>query len=55
MERLNKFMAASGVASRRKCDELISDGRVTVNGETVTSLGTQIDLQKDKVALDGKQ
>lgn len=47
-------MAASGVASRRKCDELISDGRVTVNGETVTSLGTQIDLQKDKVALDGK-
>lgn len=54
MERLNKFMAAAGVASRRKCDELISDGRVTVNGDTVTSLGTQIDLQKDKVALDGK-
>jgi len=54
MERLNKFMAAAGVASRRKCDELISEGKVEVNGQIVTSLGTQIDPQKDKITLEGK-
>ncbi|MCR4437559.1 MAG: pseudouridine synthase [bacterium] len=54
MVRLNKFLAGCGVASRRACGELIRSGRVTVNGQTVTSLGTRIDEQKDEVAVDGQ-
>lgn len=41
--RLQKYMASCGVASRRKCEELIREGKVTVNGEVVTELGTQVD------------
>ena len=53
--RLNKFLSNSGVASRRKCDELISQGKVFVNGKVVTELGLQINEKKDKVTVEGKQ
>ena len=53
--RLNKFLSNSGVASRRKCDELISQGKVFVNGKVVTGLGLQINEKKDKVMVEGKQ
>lgn len=52
-ERLQKVMAASGVASRRKCEDLIQQGRVFVNGIQVTELGTKIG-RKDQVEVDGK-
>lgn len=51
--RLNKFIAQSGVASRRKADLLIEAGRVAVNGRVTRELGTAIDPIKDKVAVDG--
>lgn len=51
--RLQKYMADCGVASRRKCEEMIIDGRVMVNGITVTELGTKVD-ENDTVLLDGK-
>ncbi len=53
--RLNKFLAEAGVASRRKADELIEQGRVDVNGKTVTKLGTEIDPEKDEVRVDGEK
>lgn len=53
--RLNKFLAASGVCSRRKADELILEGRITVNGKTVTELGMKIRPVKDKVFFNEKQ
>ena len=52
--RLQKFMAQCSVASRRACEEIILQGRVKVNGETVTQLGTQVQ-EGDKVELDGKR
>lgn len=52
--RLNKYLAMCGVASRRKADELIQQGRVTVNGQVITQLGTKINPTKDKVTIDGK-
>lgn len=54
-ERLQKVMANSGVASRRACEELISEGRVTVNGEVVRELGTKVDLMRDVVEVDGRR
>ena len=45
--RLQKFLADQGIASRRKCEELIEDGRVKVNGKTV-ELGFKVDPEKDK-------
>ena len=53
VERLQKVMAASGVASRRKCEEIISAGRVKVNGELITELGTKVS-KKDLITVDGK-
>ena len=53
MERLPKFMAACGVASRRKCEEIIKEGRVSVNGIPVLEMGIQIDPEKDCVTVDG--
>lgn len=53
--RLNKYMAHSGVASRRKCDDMILAGRVSVNGEKITQMGVVIDEAKDKVRVDGKE
>lgn len=53
-ERLQKFLAECGVASRRKCEELITAGKVKVNGKIVTELGTKVNSVKDKVEVDGK-
>ena len=52
-ERLQKVMASCGVASRRKCEEIILAGRVKVNGQTVTELGTKVSY-KDTIQVDGK-
>ncbi|MNO70558.1 Ribosomal large subunit pseudouridine synthase B [compost metagenome] len=54
MERLQKIMAEAGVASRRKCEELILSGKVQLNGETVTALGTKADPAEDEITVDGK-
>lgn len=54
MERLQKFMAAAGVASRRASEELIRAGRVAVNGQVVRLLGTRVDPARDAVAVDGQ-
>jgi len=53
MERLQKIIAASGLTSRRKAEELIKSGRVKVNGSVVTELGTRIS-EKDKIEVDNK-
>ncbi|HMF77874.1 MAG TPA: pseudouridine synthase [Bryobacteraceae bacterium] len=53
-ERLQKILAHAGIASRRKAEELIVAGRVSVNGETVTELGSKADLSVDKVKVDGQ-
>lgn len=52
--RLNKFLSNSGVASRRKCEQLILNGLVCVNGKQVTELGTIINEKKDKITVEGK-
>ena len=52
-ERLQKVMAQAGVASRRKCEEIITSGRVKVNGIVVTELGTKVSV-KDVVTVDDK-
>ena len=52
--RLNKFLSNSGLASRRKCDQLIEEGKVFINGKQVTELGSQINEKKDKVTVEGK-
>lgn len=52
--RLQKYMALSGVASRRKSEEMIKNGQVKVNNITITELGTIIDPDKDKVIVDDK-
>ena len=51
--RLNKFLRSAGVDSRRHCDELISAGRVTVNGRLIDELGTKVDPSSDVVEVDG--
>ena len=53
--RLNKFLATAGVASRRKCDELILSGKIKVNGNTVKTLGVQVDENVDIVEFEGKK
>lgn len=52
--RLNKFLSNSGVASRRKCDDIILEGKVQVNGKVVRELGTIINEKKDKIMVEGK-
>ena len=52
--RLQKYLAEAGIASRRKCEEYILEGKVKVNGKIVTELGTKIDTEKDKVLFEGK-
>lgn len=52
--RLQKYLASCGVASRRKCEELIVEGKITVNGEKV-ELGFKIDPEKDIVKYNGKE
>ncbi len=53
-ERLQKLLAHAGVASRRKAEELILAGNVTVNGKVITELGTKADLDHDHVKVNGK-
>lgn len=52
-ERLHKVLARAGIASRRTCEEMITAGRVMVNGKIVKKLGTKIDPATDKVTVDG--
>ncbi len=52
--RLQKFIAEAGIASRRKAEQLIADGRISVNGKIVTELGTKVDDKKDIIKFDGK-
>lgn len=52
--RLQKFLADSGIASRRKCEELIASGRVKINGRTVSTQGVKIDPLKHQVSVDGE-
>ena len=52
-ERLQKIMAASGIASRRKAEEIIAAGRVTLNGKVVTEQGTKADPETDVICVDG--
>jgi 23S rRNA pseudouridine2605 synthase len=54
MVRLQKFLAESGVASRRASEQCIAEGRVAVNGQTVRELGTKVDPNRDKVTVDGR-
>lgn len=54
MERLHKIMAQAGVASRRKCEELILDRRVKVNGDVIDYLGAKVDPTSDKIEVDGR-
>lgn len=54
MERLQKVMAKAGVASRRKCEELIIAGKVNVNGKTITECGTKVDPDRDVIEVNGK-
>lgn len=54
-ERLQKVISRAGIASRRRAEELILAGRVTVNGKAVSELGTKVEPERDVVAVDGKQ
>ena len=54
-ERLQKILSRAGVASRRLAEELISQGRVQVNGRTVTELGTKADPGVDEIKVDGRR
>lgn len=53
-ERLQKILSRAGVTSRRKAEQMIVEGRVTVNGEIVTELGSKADLGRDHIKADGK-
>ena len=52
--RLQRILSAAGLGSRRQCEELIEEGRVQVDGETVTVLGTAVDPEAAKIKVDGK-
>ena len=54
-ERLQKILAHAGIASRRKAEQLILEGRVKVNGAVITELGTKADLDRDHIKVDGKR
>ncbi len=53
-ERLQKILSQAGVTSRRKAEELIVEGRVSVNGKVVTELGSKADLESDHIKVDGR-
>lgn len=55
VSRLQKILSAAGIASRRAAEELIQQGRVTVNGATVTELGSKADPQTDDIRVDGRR
>ncbi|MCK6440282.1 MAG: hypothetical protein L6Q71_08800, partial [Planctomycetes bacterium] len=54
-ERLQKILARAGFGSRRKCEDLILEGRVTVNNATVSTLGSKADIHRDTIAVDGER
>jgi len=54
-ERLQKVLASAGFGSRRQCEELIVTGRVTIDGEIITELGTRVDASSQLVSVDGEQ
>ena len=53
--RLQKYLANCGIASRRKCEEYIIQGKVQVNGKTITELGTKVDPEKDVIKFEGRE
>ncbi len=53
-QRLQKLIAAAGIASRRRAEELIVAGRVTVNGKVITELGSKADPENDHIKVNGK-
>jgi 23S rRNA pseudouridine2605 synthase len=53
-ERLQKIIAAAGIASRRKAEQLITGGLVSVNGQTITELGSKADRERDHIRVNGK-
>ena len=53
--RLNKYLSECGVASRRKSEELISNGRISINGKIVIELGTKVDTSEDEIFIDGEK
>ena len=53
--RLNKLLSMYGIASRRAADELITQGRVELNGRVVTELGTKADPDRDEIKVDGRR
>lgn len=53
--RLQKYMASQGIASRRKCEEYITQGKVKINGETVKELGIKVNPNKVKIEFNGKE
>ncbi len=53
--RINKYLALCGVASRRKSEQFVIDGKVFVNGKVITDLSYDVNVKKDKVELEGKQ
>ncbi len=55
IERLQKIMAGRGIASRRKAEEIIAAGRVTLNGKVVKEQGTKADPERDEICVDGKR
>src|SRR5690606_39365647 len=55
MERIQKILARGGIASRRSAEQLITAGRVRVNGRIVTELGAKADPRRDRVEVDGKR
>jgi pseudouridine synthase len=53
--RLQKVLSQAGVASRRAAEKLIADGRVSVNGKTILTMGVKVDAQKDEIRVDGRR
>jgi 23S rRNA pseudouridine2605 synthase len=53
-QRLQKIIADAGIASRRKAEQIILEGRVTVNGKPVSKLGSKADLERDQIRVDGR-
>ena len=53
-QRINKLLAAAGLGSRRQVDELITDGRVEIDGKTITQVGVKVDVDQAKISVDGE-